>query len=433
MGKKQLFKILQRSIIGIFIAVFVMQPAELFAKIDEQYYSSNDVLFYGEGGCKATSSPAGGGQKLLGNGNKEKIWNFLRGLDGNLAKDRALSEEQAAGLMGNIRQEAGENFDPGISEKSGGGGYGIVQWTGPRRTNLENAARKKGVAVSDLSFQLSYLYEESNSRKVSRKVANQGFGTAGANEWTTMMQQVAKAIGGKNRTAIENATVFWHNNFEVSADTPDFVINQRGQFSKDIYAELTGKAAPEGSATRVNDTSGKCSSDGQAFTGGDLAETTLAYAWPQYHKAPYTTKKPEYEAAVKKASSEGRYVGDLKYPGVDCGGFVTTLLVDSGFEPEYNSGGKFDKGAGNTVAQRNWAEKNWKALGSGSSINVADLQPGDVAFSPGHTFVYVGTIPGFDSKIASASVSFNGDGWRSPMAGKESPTSGDVTWFRKGV
>ncbi|HMI09102.1 MAG TPA: phage tail tip lysozyme [Candidatus Saccharimonadales bacterium] len=417
-------KIPRRLLLVLFIAIFSFQPLEALAARDQAYDSSNDVLFYGEGGCKAASNSAGSGEKLLGDDNRSKIWNFLRGLDGNLPKDRALSEEQAAGLMGNIRQEAGEKFDPSATE-SGGGGYGIVQWTGPRRTNLEKAALAKGVAVSDLGFQLSYLYQESNARKVSSKVAGQGFGTKGANEWTTMMEQVAKTIDGKPRTAIENATVFWHNNFEVSADTADFVLQQRGAFSLEVYTALTGKAAPDGSAVRITGTSGKCSSDGAAFTGGDLTATILAYAWPQYHPPVYTNKKPEYETAIKKAQSEGRYVGGLEYPGVDCGGFVTTLMFDSGFEPKYNYSAK----GGNTTSQEKWASENWQALGS--NVNAATLQPGDVAFSPGHTFVWAGTIPGFDSKVASASVSFSGSSWRAPMAGHENPTSSSVTWFRK--
>jgi len=165
-----------------------------------------------------------------------------------------------------------------------------------------------------------------------------------------------------------------------------------------------------------------------AAVSGDLAKTIFSYAWPDYHAAPYTTKKPEYDAAVKKAQSEHRYVGGGIYPGIDCGGFVTTVMIDSGFEPKYNSSGK----GGNVVSQHDWATKNWQKVGDGSSIDVAKLQQGDVAYSSdlGHTFIYAGTIPNFHSKIASASYSTTGQSWRTPMAGHESPTGG-VTWYRK--
>ena len=168
---------------------------------------------------------------------------------------------------------------------------------------------------------------------------------------------------------------------------------------------------------------------------GTLSNYVLAYAWHDHRDAPYTKLKdtpngsiPGYEAAVKTAQKEGRYVGGGIHPGVDCGGFVTTLLYDSGFEPKYNSSAK----GGNVVAQQAWAAKNWKKIGTGGSIDVSTLQPGDVAYTTdlGHTFVYVGKIEGFQSKIASASYSTTGQSWRSPMAGTESPT-GDVTWYRK--
>ena len=91
-------------------------------------------------------------------------------------------------------------------------------------------------------------------------------------------------------------------------------------------------------------------------------------------------------------------------------------------------------------------------------MNPADLKPGDVAFSPGHTFIFVGgtgkqgdpkitilkeprdgiaqdTTLGAGDKnwhgVASASISFTGESWRSPMAGHESLTSSSVTWYRK--
>lgn len=197
--------------------------------------------------------------------------------------------------------------------------------------------------------------------------------------------------------------------------------DRKAAYAKGI-ADGIKEAVPVGAASNKNACSGASN-----FNGGDLIQTMLAYAWPQYHPAPYTNKKPEYETAVNKARSEGRYVGGLQYPGVDCGGFVTTLMVDSGFEPNYNHAGKISQGAGTTTTQRAWAESNWNLLKRGSEINPADLRPGDVAFSPGHTFVYVGSVPNFDSHIASASVEI----WRSPMAGHESITASDVTWYRK--
>lgn len=167
-----------------------------------------------------------------------------------------------------------------------------------------------------------------------------------------------------------------------------------------------------------------------AFTGGNLAQTISAYAWPDYHAAPYLNKEPAYASAVARAVSQGRYVGGGTYPGIDCGGFVTTLMIDSGFEPNYNHGGKLSAGAGPTTVQMQWLNQNWQNLGPASSIDTAKLKPGDVAISSDHTYVYagpLGSISGFHSNVASASYGI----WRAPMAGHEPLNMAGFTWYAK--
>ncbi len=138
---------------------------------------------------------------------------------------------------------------------------------------------------------------------------------------------------------------------------------------------------------------------------GDLQKLVLDYAWPEYHAAPYITAKEAYSDAVKRRSAAGKYVGGISYPGIDCGGFVTTLLQDSGYASNYNDSN------GATGVQESWA----KSHGWTTVTDIAQLSPGDVAFTTGHTFVYVGKIEGFQSVIASASLDE-----RAPMAGHES-------------
>lgn len=389
---------ISRSLSAISMALvislgFVTDTTKVLAIPDLMFYSGNRITHYDPDETCITSGSTGT-HSLKGNSNAEKIWNFLVGNDGNLTSDQKLTAEQAAGVMGNIRQEAGPDYAPDVNE-NGGGGYGIVQWTGTRRTALEAAARKKGVKVSDLSFQLMYLYEETLARPAKG---------GGGNEWTVL----------KTKTTIEDALVFWHDSFERSKDTPSFVINTRGGYARDAYNSFSGKTS-----------SGGNSSDVCVNADGNFAQTVLAYAWPDYHAKPYVQKKPEYEAAVKKAQSENKYTGDTCYGGgVDCGAFVTLLINNSGFDPSYNSNGK----GGNTSAQAAWAKKNWQTLGNGGSIDTGTLKAGDVAISGDHTFVYVGDIPGLNSPnhIASASRCE-----RAPMAGTESLTDNTFTWYRK--
>lgn len=68
------------------------------------------------------------------------------------------SEIATASAMGNIYGESG--FDPAAIEKGTGAGFGLIQWTGGRRTAIENYAAKRGKSPSDLSIQIEFFLKE---------------------------------------------------------------------------------------------------------------------------------------------------------------------------------------------------------------------------------------------------------------------------------
>jgi hypothetical protein len=417
-----------RFIVALFMASvltlgFAADNTRVFAIPDLQFYSGNRILYYDpdSGLCEA------GGTSLRGGSTEEKIWNYL--------VDKGLSPEQAAGIMGNMYEES--KFSP-LARQSDGDlwdsvykkAWGLVQWDGGRRytapkggvlgklrekhpdlvkyTTPEYDSADSKVPAKDLDtmtlFQLDYMYGES----IKRRVTADGFGS-GDNEWEVL----------KLQTTVARAALYWHANFEVSDDKEE-AIKERITAGNTIlkkYSANTGKVG-----TTVSTECGTAP--------GNLGQTTLLYAHPQYHPDPYLQRMPKYTEAVDRAKKDGRYTGDpCSGGGVDCGAFVTILLNDSGFDPAYNHNGK----GGFTGVQKAWAEKNWKTLGKGNDINVADLRPGDVAHKEGHTFLFVGKdIPGFgegDSSfkgVASASQC-----QRAPMAGHESMTDSDVTWYQK--
>lgn len=166
---------------------------------------------------------------------------------------------------------------------------------------------------------------------------------------------------------------------------------------------------------------GGCGSDGAVS--GDLSATVKNYAHPEYHPAPFIEPKKAYESAFKKASSEGIYIGGKSHPGIDCGGFITLAMINSGYEPNYNYSGKLSKEAGPTLIQETWLKENWQQINPRST---ADLKSGDVAITSKHTYMYVGKIEGFGSNIASASLDS-----RAPMAGEETPADPSFSWYRK--
>jgi hypothetical protein len=69
----------------------------------------------------------------------------------------------AEGFAMNIADESG--FDTGINEanpivEGSRGGFGLIQWTGPRRRALESFAAEQGKPVDDLDMQLDFLVQE---------------------------------------------------------------------------------------------------------------------------------------------------------------------------------------------------------------------------------------------------------------------------------
>lgn len=413
-------KLFKQSILILAAGVLLLDPLQVHAQaVDLKFFSKNDIMFWNPNDCNAAANAAGGIPNLVGNKNAEKMWNFFVGIDGTLKPDQRLNPIQAAGVMGNLRQESGENFNPD-AENPSSGAYGIAQWLFGRKTALLKKADQLGVKKNDLAFQLKFLYDESNSRNVtarefkSRAVNN--------NEWKTL----------QSLKTIEDATLFWHANFEISEDTLQDIQRTRLVFAKNVYASFKDKVPAEGAAggTVSSSTTGTC---GQ-FAGGDFSATLLAYAWPRY-EANKTENQPAYQKAMEKAKADGQYLGAAvgSQLGIDCGAFVTRLMIDSGFEPNYNYGGKLSAGAGPTSAQEAWLKANWKVVGKGNEVKVGGdasddkvLRAGDVAIDSAHTFVFVGKIEGFESNTAAASLSSH-----SPMAGGDTITAARWTWYRK--
>lgn len=176
----------------------------------------------------------------------------------------------------------------------------------------------------------------------------------------------------------------------------------------------------------------KACNDNKLVANGDLIKFVLEYAWPEYHDPVYLDAMPAYEEAYNRRVEEGKYVGS-RATMADCGGFVTTLIQESGFDPNYN------KYVGATYDQEKYlvSTSDWELVNDSYNQPISDeskLSPGDVAFSGcgdepgscGHTYIYVGEVSGFDTHIASAS-------WdeRTPMAGHEAIVGNNINWYHK--
>jgi len=191
-----------------------------------------------------------------------------------------------------------------------------------------------------------------------------------------------------------------------------------------VAVQEFGGGSSTSSAGSTIETIADCDSAGDGAAAGNAVQTALNYAWPTYHEPNYLNMRPSYAAAISKAQGEGKYVGGGPHPGVDCGGFVTRVMQDSGLDPAYGGGG-------NTTTQLAYLSSSpkYKELKNPTS---GDLTPGAIAIKTaggGHTYMYVGKQPGFETQIASASYSPSGTAWRAPMAGMEAPADPEYRWF----
>lgn len=78
-------------------------------------------------------------------------------------KARGMPEHVANAFIANFKDES--NLNPGINEAApvvpgSRGGFGLAQWTGPRRKALEAFAAQTGRPVDDLDVQLDFLMQE---------------------------------------------------------------------------------------------------------------------------------------------------------------------------------------------------------------------------------------------------------------------------------
>lgn len=350
--------------------------------------------------CCATPTKGGGVVKMLSD-NPETALGYLMSA-GNGTK---LTLAQAAGVVGNLQVESSPNVDP---RASNGTHIGIAQWDDNRWNNgvVKFAADMNGDPY-DLAIQLRYLAWEMGLTDEWKDHPSTNGGVADAVRATSTP---------------EEAAVVFEATFERSGGS---ALSQRQSNAKALYDKYKDSSALSSSGAALPGTSAACSSGSGGSS--ELQNYTLKYAWKELKHNPRKERTPDYTNAISTAVNEGRYVGE---EGIDCGGFVTTLLYDSGFDKTYNKDAK----GGPTYEQEAWAKANWQRLGAangtyepdGSKFTEDKLQPGDVAFSLGHTWIYVGEINGFESKYASAS-----QGIKAPSAGEEGFFYDQNVWYRK--
>lgn len=426
---------LKKLLISILAGLTLVAPVSAVSDAVVDKMNSIESYYYNPEG-KLKCIPNYTGDVTVAGGNiEEKIWAGLTSF---------LTDEQAAGIMGNLQSESG--FNPARHETLGlnkysnfdlssspdiAYGLGLGQWSFSRRISLYNFIKSRAPEL------VKYLDDGQTYGRLSGAQFIEAAGEEVADQLISLeLEFLRDEIGAtysgiKNTTSIRDATEYFLKDYERPTNPTLASHPERLTQAQALYGRLSGKdikVSADASGAPECTNSSEITSSGDA---GSLQSLVLQYAWDTYHSAPFTDRKPAYAEAVSRRLAAGKYVGGSVggVAGIDCGGFVTTLMQESGFAPNYNSGN------GNTAAQEAWVRTNgWQLLNGNPNmpIDTSLLQPGDVAFTTGHTFVYVGNIPGFHSNIASAS--YGDSSGRAPMAGHESLTSNGhetVRWYRK--
>lgn len=172
---------------------------------------------------------------LIGNSNKEKIWNYF--------KSKGFTNYGIAALMGNLYAESAlnpKNLQNTCSKRLGlsdeeytkyvdngkytnfvkdSSGYGLAQWTyWTRKQNLLNFAKSKNKSIGDLEMQLDFLYKELSESYKS----------------------VFNAL--KSATSLLDASNVVLTKFEKPANQSDSVKKKRAEYGQVYYDEFANKS-----------------------------------------------------------------------------------------------------------------------------------------------------------------------------------------------
>jgi archaellum component FlaC len=150
---------------------------------------------------------------LSGNGNAEKIWNFF--------SEKGFSDTAISGIMGNLQQESG--LDPTAVNPTSGA-FGVGQWLGGRKKNLENYAKESGGDVNSLETQLNFLWKELN----------------GGDSTTASILNKNGGIDALKGASTSKATELFEKAFERSGGD---AMGKRHDYAQDFYNQYGGNKA----------------------------------------------------------------------------------------------------------------------------------------------------------------------------------------------
>lgn len=263
-------------------------------------------------------------ETLTGGDVAEQIVEYMKG--------KGWGNKQIAGLLANIYCECSMN--PDAYENGRGsqtGGYGLCQWTRGRRTLLVKKAASLGVSISDISFQLSFIFDGDDPSDVANAIAysNMVFDTASAaaEKWMCSWEKCSDTNKAKRRDKQNKIAELANLWLEGSGDNPfnGMVINYiEGASSSSISEELgcnnhftlTCKQAEQlnGGSGKTIDTEPPIIHDSDPCDGhddtDDIRYTTI---FCDYYKKNGDTTDTNADAICQKVNYNNKCLGHINY------------------------------------------------------------------------------------------------------------------------
>ena len=358
------------ALAGIFTTAKAISPEDL------EYFAQNNSPYYEP--C-AEGSVLNGDISISGSTAEEKVWSGLKSF---------LTDEQAAGIMGNIAQEDG-NYNPVRREAGQSGslynrgvqmGLGLVQWSFGRRVNLLEYVKSQDESM------IKYFEDDSNAqitgdefiKKVGEDVANKIYQL----EIQFLKNEIDKGYKEYyNQTDVKEATVWFRAKFErAGVYSDDFRVKK----AQEAYEKYAGKTISGSSGESGYSLSGvPC--DANVEGSKNINGAAVALAWP------LGTKNKVYDYPNGKPTEAFDNALDKVYPdrgwshcpriGASCDVFVGTVVRWSGYDKHFPRG--LDEQIPYVKNHKNlWELISWNGDNS-------KLQAGDVIHVSGHTYIVV--------------------------------------------
>ncbi len=203
---------------------------------------------------------------IYGSSIEDKFWYAL--------KSMGYSNEAIAGAMGNVYCESG--FRP-TALNSSSGAYGLAQWLGGRRTNLQNYASSKGKTEDDEDCQIEFLIAEltgtgdAASYATRRTAGGKGANYHTYNDWANATDEKKAAVA-----------YCWFYETPSTADTKtDDILKTEKKRSDQAtrYYELYKNRGTGGTTGASDDKSVRCyytAANGRKFT---ILDQTKIASW----------------------------------------------------------------------------------------------------------------------------------------------------------